>query len=207
MFARTPLVLCAAVVGASLAACSRPEPVTVELVRPQATAPRPEPTAQATQAAQAQPPPTSNEPVEPTPIPLGALEGSAPKLGAACAEGQRPFCGPSGRVAVTAYRFHQHRMRDDLPCKPVSTSGSTLTVERELVSACVAGDRLYVESTCIVCRISSGTVLEGNVSDMTPGQLAFVQRHAGLRGAPLRTAEAWERAITDAHAKGSKPNN
>ncbi len=194
--------------GAALAACSRPEPITVELPRPPVSTARPE-------IVQAPAPPPSAkpaEPVAPTAFPLDSLQSNAPKLGAACGESQRAFCGQSGRIAVTGYRFEHHRFREDLPCKPLGTTRTSLTVEREIASACVAGDRLYVETTCIVCRISSGTVVEGLVSEMTHGQLEFVQRHAGLRGAPLRTAAAWERAIADAHADharnaNAKPNN
>lgn len=186
--------------GPTLGACSRPEPITVELPRPLSSGPRPDlfPTASAAPA----PAPTPTEPAKPTPFPLTHLASDAPTLGAPCATGDRAFCGTGARVAVTAHRY-QFRGPERPACQPLSVAPADF-MAGHTTSACVEGDHLYVNRTCVVCRSPSGTAIEGLVSEMTPGQLAFVQEHVGLKGAPLLSAQEWDLAIRSAHSNTMK---
>ncbi len=105
-------------------------------------------------------------------------------------------------MAIRAFAYHSFRAQADRPCKPLPVTPSKGSVDRESVGACVEGDHLYVESSCIPCRLPSGTVVEALVSEMTPGQASFAQARAGLGAlAPLRTLSAWQDAIRDANAK------
>lgn len=184
-----------------LAACSRPEPITVELPRPP-SGPRPElfPSAQPVATAA----PTATTPAKPTPFPLTRQERDAPKLGTPCTDADRPFCGTGTRVAVTAHHY-QFRMNVKRVCEPLRLRPLQLrNGEHHATSACVAGDHLIVDTTCVVCRMPTGTSIEGLVSEMTPGQLAFLQEHMGLPGEPAITAAAWDGVIQAANANAMK---
>ncbi|MBK6463247.1 MAG: hypothetical protein IPF92_19915 [Myxococcales bacterium] len=185
----------------AMGACARPDPITVELPRPSASGPRPDlfPTASVATPA---PAPTATEPAKPTPFPLTQLQTNAPSLGGPCGASTRAFCGTSGRVAVTAHQF-QFRGPEQPACQPVSL-GRPDVAAAHVTSACVEGDHLFVTTSCIICRSPSGTSIEGLVSDMTPGQLAFVQKQAGLDGPPLLSAQEWDLAIRSAHSNSLK---
>lgn len=196
------LAVCAlgVVAGPALGGCSRPEPITVELPRPLASGPRPDlfPTASAAPA----PVPTTTEPAKPTPFPLTHLAAEAPTLGTPCAPANSAFCGTGARVAVTAHRY-MFRGTEGPSCELVSVAAADF-MAGHATSACVEGDHLYVNRSCVVCRSPSGTAIEGLISEMTPGQLAFVQEHAGLKGAPLLSAQEWDLAIRSAHSNTLK---
>ncbi len=188
------LVVLAAAVG-----CTKNETVTAEVIPPPKAAPdagevAPPPTATAT--AKLPPPTTPDEPIV-----VARQEADAPALGAACSSG--PTCGTKGKVAVRAFARREVFVPDGKkPCKPIATNDMRRIGDGNALSSCVVEGRVYTEANCIICRIQNITVVEAVVAELTPAQLDFVQKRAGLDGAGrLATADAWERAIKDAHAK------
>lgn len=141
----------------------------------------------------------------PTPIVLARSEADAPKLGSACVDAS--LCGTKNTVAIRGYRFQGFQMRDKEPCKLVATTKNNMNVEHDSARACIAGDRVIVETDCVMCRISQGTHVEALVAELTPQQLSNVQHMAGLGvGKPLLTTSEWQSALALA-AKTSPPSH
>lgn len=119
----------------------------------------------------------------------------AAKIGSACTAGRR--CGTKGRVALRAYWAGAER-REAAPCKPVALPSENAAGSDHTVlfgdSACVGKGRLYVESTCAACRLQSTSVIEAEIAELTPQQLANVQHALRFQG-PLRSAAAWQSAL------------
>lgn len=128
-----------------------------------------------------------------------APRASAPSpapLGAAC-ERVATTCGKFGRVAVVRKNLRTHG-GDDPPCAGIQTSPNS---GPNLVRACLDGERIFVSSVCIHCRISVEERLLGLLSEMTPEQLRTAQQLAYLPEDPLlTTTSAWKSAI-DAAAR------
>jgi len=186
----------AVLVALGLVGCTRNETVVADMSPPPRRTAEPPPSATAAPAPT--PPETAPEPqTPPPPIVIARRPEDAPQLGAACADAST--CGTKKRVALRAYRDMTPGLaKGDLPCKPVGTTKPT--VMPEAASACVSGDRLYVMSVCVVCRMPSNTRAEAIVSELTPPQREFAQKLAGLSTAgTLASADAWSKAIADAH--------
>ena len=178
----------------------------------------PTPPPEAKPAAIADPPPTPKiaTPVAPEQTAQGdqtqqlstpqqAASPPAPVLGSPCASGSAG-CGKSGKIAVIT-SFHRMRVHDAAPpCKSVQTTPQTTG---QLGSACVACERVFVSSACIICRMDSESNMLGVVADMTTEQLEAAQKLAGLPAKPvLATPAAWNGAIEAAAARvknGAKP--
>jgi hypothetical protein len=122
-----------------------------------------------------------------------------PAIGDSCADVPQN-CGKSGKVAIIRERLRAHK---GVPCTPVPISPPHAMPNR--VSACIDGERVFVTSSCIVCRIMTEDRLLALVSDMTPAQLEEAQALAALPKSPaLTTVAAWKSAI-DARRKASQP--
>ncbi len=120
----------------------------------------------------------------------------AAKIGTACTAGRR--CGTKGRVALRAYWAGVER-HEAAPCKPIELpSESHIGMGFGSVSsgdyACVGKGRLYFESTCVACRLQSTSVIEAEIAELTPQQLANLQHAVRFEG-PLRSAAAWQSAL------------
>jgi hypothetical protein len=211
-----PLALVLALAGA--VACTTPNKapaISADEARipaapaPTATEPKP--------AAIAEPPPDP----KPTPVPgpepkvLEAppqqQQADAPKpaLGAPCAAGTTG-CGRLGKIAVVT-AHNRMRVRDATPpCKPLHTTppfGAPGGAHGGYsASACVDGERVYVSSVCVVCRMDTESNTLGVVAEMTPEQLDAAQRMAQLPAKPaLTTPAAWKGAIDAAAARAKAP--
>ena len=197
---RSLLVATLGLVVVGLSACTRNDTVVAETLVPPSNA-APSATSQKVQNA---PPVVAPEPAPPrtdgplppaVPIVVAKDESAAPKLGSACVDAS--LCGTKNKVSVRAFAFHNFRMRHDEPCKLIST-GPIGTVVQDVPSACVAGDRLYVETSCMICRMPQGTVVEAAISELTPQQLSNLQKVAGFeKRGPLRTAAEWQSAVAE----------
>jgi hypothetical protein len=67
-------------------------------------------------------------------------------------------------------------------------------------SACATDDKVVVDTSCIVCRMPQGTVVEAVISELTPQQVSSLVKVAGLApGAAPRAAADWKAAIAEAH--------
>ena len=197
---RSLLVATLGLVVVGLSACTRNDTVVAETLVPPSNA-APSATSQKVQNA---PPVVAPEPAPPrtdgplppaVPIVVAKDESAAPKLGSACVDAS--LCGTKNKVSVRAFAFHNFRMRQDEPCKLIST-GPIGTVVQDVPSACVAGDRLYVETSCMICRMPQGTVVEAAISELTPQQLSNLQKVAGFeKRGPLRTAAEWQSAVAE----------
>jgi hypothetical protein len=182
-------------------ACTKNETVTAEVLPPPRVAPDagevapPPPTTTATATATAKSPPREE------PIVIAPREADALPLGAPCSSG--PTCGTKGKVAVRAFARREVFVPDaKKPCKPIAMTDMKRIADGYAMSACVAGEQVYAEANCIMCRIQNMTVVEAQVAELTPAQLDFVQKQTGLAGAGrLATIDAWDRAIKDAHSK------
>jgi hypothetical protein len=203
---RSLLVATFGLLVVGLSACTRNDTVVAETLVPPATA-APLATSQKVQKAppvvvapEPTPPPQNDAPLPPAvPIVVAKSESDAPKLGSACVDAS--LCGTKNKVSVRSFAFHNFRMRHDEPCKLVSTS-PTVMVAQDAPSACVAGDRLYVETSCMMCRMPQGTVVEAVISELTPQQISNLQKVAGFeKRGPLRTAAEWQSAVAEV-AKG-----
>ncbi len=202
---RSLLVATLGLVVVGLSGCTRNDTVVAETLVPPSTA-APSATSQKVQnappvvAPEPAPPPRTDGPLPPAvPIVVAKDESAAPKLGSACVDAS--LCGTKNKVSVRAFAFHSFRMRHDEPCKLVATSPMAMVVQ-DAPSACVAGDRLYVETSCMMCRMPQGTVVEANISELTPQQISNLQKVAGFeKRGPLRTAAEWQSAVAEA-AKG-----
>jgi hypothetical protein len=203
---RSLLVATLGLVVVGLSACTRNDTVVAEtLVPPSNAAPsgtsqqKAPPVVVAPEPA----PPHTDGPLPPAvPIVVAKDESSAPKLGSACIDAS--LCGTKNKVSVRAFAFHNFRKRPDEPCKLVSTIPIGVVVH-DVPSACVAGDRLYVETSCMMCRMPQGTVVEAAISELTPQQIANLQKVAGFeKHGPLRTAAEWQSAVAEA-AKSPEP--
>jgi len=184
--------------GLLVVACSHREPIAAETLVPA----NPPPSAPVT-APPPEAPKADDGPLPPAqPLDLAKDEASAPHLGASCGGGST--CGVKSRVSVRAFRDHGFRPKSDVPCKLVPTAamgGNTNVNIQELPSACVAGDRLYLELDCVICRMPNRVHVEAEIAELTPQQLSNLQKVAALGVAPLRTRAAWEAAIEDAGKK------
>ncbi len=181
------------------AACTRNDIVVAETLIPPATAsvpvtPVPKP-----------PSPAPAPPDDPLPRAVGFAaarsQADAPKLGSPCVDPS--LCGTKRRVAVRVYRHSNFRPEADAPCKLHPTMDNQVAAQHYLPSACVAGERLYVGTTCIMCRTPEGTAYEAELAELTPQQIANLQSTAGFEGRtpPLRTASEWRSAIEAASPK------
>lgn len=197
-----------ALFGVSVSGCTtaaKPPEEPAPVVVPPLAAPRASASAElALDTQQQQPPPAPPKPRHPA----GEVEQPSPQapaaIGDACTD--PAACGKSGKVALVYSQRPQLRAPNagSPPCKGVSTTKMHTMMAS---SACVTGDRVYVTSTCIMCRMPSGEELVGLVSDMTPAQLLRAQKLAALPEAPLlTTATAWSGAIAAA-AKAAQSAN
>lgn len=189
-------------VASCIVACSKPEGVVAETLVP------PPPRGPSKLEVQDPPPHAPQAPVRddaplppPAPIPIAQNASAAPALGSACGA-EAALCGTRGRVSVRAYRTHGFNPSADLPCKPVSTSDGKLGASPEMPSACATDDKVIVDTSCIMCRMPQGTVVEAVISELTPQQVSSLVKVAGLApGAAPRAAADWKTAISDAHKR------
>lgn len=122
-------------------------------------------------------------------------ESPATTLGASCRG--TALCGTRGRVALRA-DARQARPATE-PCTRTEVPGSGGNqpgMKMYRVDACVAGDRLYLRQTCLVCRTMSVDDVEAIVTDLTGAQREHLRGRMGLAAkADLDSASDWKDAI------------
>jgi hypothetical protein len=120
-----------------------------------------------------------------------------PPIGSPC-NGDPLHCGKSGTTAVV---IDTSNMREHAaPCTLIVTQ-SGLDARR----ACVDGNRIYVSTICMACRVYRDSWTLGVVADMTPDQLRGAQSRAGVPEKPLLTmADAWRSAIAAAGRRAQR---
>ncbi len=182
-------------------ACSRNEISPETFVPPQpvpSAAPAPTPSLQKVDDSPLPPP---------VPLEIAYPNKAAPVLGHPCTGGTQ--CGTKGRVSLRASARYFEAERTT-PCKLMSLApaGPPSPPPMEEPSACLEGGRLYVETRCIPCRLQVWTTVEAEIAELTPQQISNLQKTIAYTGQPLRTASAWQVAITQAHHKSgpSVPN-
>lgn len=185
------------------AACTRNDIVVAETLVPPATVSVPE-TPVPKPPSPAPAPPDDRPLPRAVPIVTAPSEVDAPKLGAPCVD--PTLCGTKRRVAVRAYRHSNFRHGVENPCKLHPTTAGAQVSAQDVPSACVAGERIYLETTCIMCRMPQGTVVEAELAELTPQQVANLQKTAGFDGRTpaLRTASDWQSAIAAVSSKAAQ---
>lgn len=148
----------------------------------------------------AAPPAQSAQQHDATPLAIGA-----PCPTAEAAPAQRPGaapavspCGKSARVSVVTDPSTISLART-APCKltPVSKTPGT-----NILSACVSEGKLYVQNSCVVCRmVDAGWSAIALIGEMTREQALAYQQSLGLPvNEPLFTEQAWMKALGNAGA-------
>jgi hypothetical protein len=187
------LVIGVLALGISACTSSAPQPIAPEEAHVVPTPPPASPAGMHTPSADPAPTP----PLERHPAGVAAEKAERPPapigLGRPCTH-EDPHCGTAGRIAMVMERLQFQR-----PAPPCSATRTSPDVANNAAKACVDGERIFIASTCIVCRIASEERLLGLVSEMTPEQLRAAQKLAALPEAPLLTKTSdWTAAIAAA---------
>lgn len=102
-------------------------------------------------------------------------------------------CGNRGRVSVEVQSFGA--LRDVPPCTMRRLAKSPDKPGMNAITACVEGDRIVVNSSCMFCRQAfAGTAVLARLSELTPDQNKWLQAVADLRDGPS-TPEEWRAAV------------
>lgn len=141
--------------------------------------------------------PITSEP-SPSPVVAPAPDAAPGKLGAACTAGQKierrglDPCGSKGRIAIEM-NPRQSLFTREVPCTP----GSPYHHGAEEQTACVDGDRLYIRSACLPCRVPhTGWAAVVQLDELTLEGARGLQATLDLPTDPaLTTTTAWRRAL------------
>lgn len=151
-----------------------------------------------------EPRPTTTPPAPPAPSPAPTLgptpddERADAKVGRACGANDTKVCGTKGRIASGFVQNTQPSpsSRLKVPCELPPIDPKAAPTFDDHARGCVKDDRLYVQGTCMECRIFSEWMFVAIVPEMTDAQLEEAQTRVRLPKAPLlRTASAWTSAL------------